>query len=312
MFHSFDPWWFLRGGARLAGLALGLFLGLNVYGQAREIESFGTDSSSAGSGGDLDLAPTEFPRLNFLGSMQRSAWGGFDPAEVLSQISLNYFAMVSSPSFPGQAARVGESFVLRNFLGAGYRLGPSVVLSGNANWSVRGMQQLPTQVHDPFVRLSDASFLSGENWNLYLDGRIHIPVSTASMNSGLNLGIQSVQSLTYSIPESRLALGLSSSIRYNFLSSKGVGNQIDVYLAPSLFYQLGPSIGFNCLAEAMMSHLRQPGTSNWIYPSLDVEPGLAWDLLPNLNLNPYVHIPIDSTKPFLPSYAGVLLSWTLL
>jgi len=261
---------------------------------------------------DLGYSTTEFPRPNYLSTLQRSTMTGFDPSQILKNVTLTYFGIVSSPSFQGPIRGQRESFFLRNFLGAGYRLGDSVVLSGNAYWSVRGLQQLPTQVHDPFIRLSDASFLSGENWNLYLDGRVHLPVSTASINSGLNLGVQSVQALTYTIPESRFALGLSSSIRYNLLSPQGLGNDLDLYLAPNLFYQLTPSLGLNVLTEVAVSHLKSRNFSDWIDPNFDLEPGLAWDVFPNLNVNPYIHIPIGGKSSFLPSYAGFLLSWTLL
>ncbi len=264
--------------------------------------------------GSLDLDPgrSEFPRPNFLGSFQKNAVETFEPSDILKNITVNYFGMISSPSLQAVAPGYRESLLLRNFLGVGYRLSELVTLSGNAYWSVRGLEQFPTQIHDPFVRLADGSFLSGENWNLYVDARLHLPLSSASVNSGLNLGIQSVQALTYSIPESRFALGLSSSIRANVLSVQGYGSDLDLYLGPNLFYQLAPSLGLNCLFESQMSHVRSRSSSGWSALIFDLEPGLAWDVMPNLSVNPYIHLPMGGLTSFSPTYAGLLLSWTLL
>ncbi len=261
---------------------------------------------------EQDFYQYDFLRPGYLGTFEQVQSTGYDSGQIFKNISVNYLAMVTGPSFQGGALGQREYFNLRNFLGAGYRLGETLTFSGNANWSVRGTDQFLTQFHDPFFRLADSSVFSADGWNLYWDGRLHLPFSKSSMVSGMNLGVQSVQALTYSIPESRLAVGLSSSIRYNFLNPMGVGSDLELYLGPNVFYQLAPSLGLNLLTEVQWSHLYQQGFSDWTHPNFDLEPGLAWDLFPNLSFNPFVHLPVGSKTSLIPSYVGFLLSWTLL
>ena len=298
------------GGVKWGWIMLGWVLAWPNMATAEGAEM---DSAELDSGVmDLDLLRSDPPRPGYWGTIEQGQKSGFDSDQVWKNISLNYLTMVSGPTFQGDSISKGEYFTMKNFLGAGYRLGETVTLSGNAYWSVRGASQFPTQFHDPFFRLADSSVWSGDGWNLYLDGRLHLPLSTASLISGLNLGIQSVQSLSYTVPQSRLAFGISSSIRYNMMNPMGFGSVLDLYLGPNAFYQLAPNLGFNLLSEAQWSHLYQRGRSDWALPSFDFEPGLAWDILPNLSFNPYVHVPVGGKSSWIPTYAGFLLNWTLL
>ncbi len=303
-------WNWIRGRWVGAILLLGLEGLSGIRSSASEIR---VDRPEVEIGSDLsDFSRAALLQPGYLSTLRYNSVSPFNPSQILDNITVTYLGMASSPSLQGISSGQRDSAQLRNFLGVGYRLSEAVTFSGNAFWSVRGVEQFPTQIHDPFLRLADGSFLSGENWNLYVDGRVHLPLSAASVNSGLSWGIQSVQVLTYSVPESRFSIGFSSSIRYNSFKLQGYGSDLDLYWGPSFLYQLAPTLGLNFLSEVLWSHLCHRGGSGWTYPSFDLEPGLAWDVLPSLSLNPYFHFPLGVKSNVYPMYLGLVLSWTLL
>jgi hypothetical protein len=251
-------------------------------------------------------------RPNLFGNQWNGNPSSLESSSPLDQLALSYWGVFTSPLATLDPVLPSPPSVLKNFLGLGYRLSPQLALSANAHWSVAAQERFPTEIRDPFLQLAHSALLNSDHWNLYLDGRTHFPVSEDSKRMQLLLGVQSVQSLTYSIPETRWTLGTNSSLRYNFLGEQGAGTDLELYLAPNLTFQLLPNLTVNLAYEIQASRLRQGPYARWGNTLTDIAPGVNWEILPNLSLNPYLQY-LFAQKALPDSLtAGLMLNWAVL
>jgi len=167
-------------------------------------------------------------------------------------------------------------------------------------------------LHDPYLRIALNSIAHTENFNLYADARLHLPVSTVSQDADRKSGFQFFQVSTYQVPDSRLAFGLYTSERINFYGPKGYGPDMALYLGPNLAYTVSPSVALICLYEMGASH--QYGDESWALGNdgTDLEPGVSIDLTPRLNVSPYLNLYTGNRVSLQSTAIGMTLAWKML
>ena len=240
---------------------------------------------------------------------------------IANKFSLNYFGIFYGPSVRGPAVYQPDTrgvpdkdrpLLFKNFLGLGYNVSDAVAVSGTFQWTWQPVMRHEAQVQDPFLKVSHNSIFQVDSLNLYGDLRVHLPVSHISRDNELLFGVQSVQALSYSLPEANLLLGLVGSVRANRFGSRGFGNDLELYVAPNLNFQIRDTLALTLLYEIYASHGYGARAFSFAGDGTDLEPGLAWDLTPQLTFNPYLHIPLSGSVNLNSMTFGMMMNWALI
>ena len=235
------------------------------------------------------------------------------------RIGLDYFAIVYGPSISKPSAYQPTPYgqrdpdrpvEIRNFGSFSYNITHDIAIAPTVFWSwIAGQQQFT--MHDPFLRVSHDSVFSTDLLNLYADARIHLPVSQESRDNHQFLGLQSLQSLTCGLGDSPFALGLYSSVRTNFFGDGGFGNDFELYLGPNLYVQFARHASLSFLYELQYNHQFGEKAFHFWTPGADFAPGVAWDVTPEVMLNPYLVLNTSGVVSLASTSFGMLMNWRL-
>jgi hypothetical protein len=240
---------------------------------------------------------------------------------LLDRLSLQYFGLLYGPSVRNPSSyqpdvtsgREDRSrpLILKNSLGLAYEVSDQVSVTPTLCWIWQPVLRHETTIEDPFLKVAHSSLFSYGNLNLYADARIHFPVSRLSKENQQMWGAQSVQVLTYEVENSRLTLGLYGAERYNLIRQQsGQGNDLELYVAPNLSYQVHPRVALTLIYEIRNSHTFGERAFLLQNDAMDIEPGVSWDVTPHLMVNPYLHIPTKGSG-LASTSVGMLMSWNL-
>ena len=241
--------------------------------------------------------------------------------DFLGRWSLNYFGILFGPSVKNPSSYQpdpertlkdqGRPLLLKNLVGLSYDVSEEISVTPTISWLWQPVLKHETSLEDPFLKVAHHSLVSFRNFNLYADARVHLPVSRISKENQQVMGLQTVQVLTYEIESSRFTLGLYGSGRYNVIQSEmGQGNDLELYLAPNISYQLLPHVALTLLYELRNNHVYGEKMFLLQNDEMDIEPGVSWDVTPGLMINPYLHIPTKGLGLAATS-VGMMINWTL-
>ncbi len=236
--------------------------------------------------------------------------------------SANYFGIFEGPGITQfsnfQPASDGglhpdRPVVYRNFMSLTRQLPDDFAVSGTLYWTFKPLVGEEFQPRDPFL-LASHTFNFGNRDLLYhyADVRVHFGVSQISRTQDRITGFQTYHTIGYNIDGGRFTVAANGSARVNFYGSKGEGEDVELYLAPLVYYQWKHNLAVNLLFE--MAASRMVGEAGFSPENVgtDLEPGLSWLVTPTFVLNPYLHlypfakIGLDTTS------VGLTLSWKLL
>jgi hypothetical protein len=209
-------------------------------------------------------------------------------------------------------ADLNRTVGLRNFLSLGYHLSSEVAVSGTAFWTMEPYSQAKVALQDPFVKVSHLALWREGGWNLYGDLRTHFGMTPASRNSDLLFALQSVQGLSYEIPETAWVLGVYGSEKSNVFGKQGVGYDLELYVAPHIHYSVSPAVMLSLLYEIRLSHVFGDRFGELTAQGTDLEPGVTWNLSPSLMVNPYLTVNTSQKLNLSTTTFGLMLNWNLL
>ena len=243
-------------------------------------------------------------------------------ASMLSRFSLNYTNILFGPSLSNPSrlqpnsngdGDLNRPVYMRNFLSLSYGATEYIAITGTAYWFLQPLSGEQFQVQDPFMRVSHSSVINTD-WglNLYSDARVHFGVSKVSRSNDRITGFQNFNYLSWQIDRSPATLALRSSAAYFVFASQGAGNDAEFYLAPEFIYQATPKVALTLLYEMGASHQFGKVPSFLTNDGTDLQPGVSWDIMPNLNLNPYLNILTGGKITLASTSVGMFLSWTML
>lgn len=229
-----------------------------------------------------------------------------------------------SPYMPTASGQRGDSAILfENLLSTGYKLSDVLSLGPNVPFTFSPVFGTQAGLLDPYLKLSHAKVLSTDNFNLAATLRVYAPISDSSKANGYITILRSDQSMSYSIPNSRFSLGLSTFValpiakKAVIVNAKGEPttlNSTTVYAGPNVSYQITPSLAATLLAEMGASRQYGAGLTDF-YARTDytnLAPGLSWDIMAGMNLSPYLNIPIGYRIAADTTTLGLDFSWKFL
>lgn len=246
----------------------------------------------------------------------------FEFSEKTDPIFLQYYGVLFGPGLkhtsayqPTPSGGVDRNFPvqMKNFLGLGYQFTDSISLTPTAYWVWRPVMGQNLTLMDPFIRLANTQLINTHHFNLYGDLRVHFGVSSHSRQNDYITGFQTFQALSF-VPDEdgQVILSLYGSARYNVFGKQGRGSDVELYLAPHLSVQVVPSIAFTLLYEMQAVHPFGARVGTLDNDGTDLQLGVAWELSPTVNLNPYVNVYPGDTLSLESSSFGMTLSWKMI
>ena len=300
--------------------------------QSSEDELAGSESLAPSDDGDgnAEIALTEatettseVPQIQAASEVTTAELGTeLEQREITSDpLFMNYYAIFYGPALKGTSAYqptpsgeqdLNRPILLKNFMTLGYNLSEQLILAGTAYWTWNPVFGQKMAMQDPYVRLGYDGLIRTDHLNLYADMRVHFPISSVSRQNDMLAAFQSYQALSYTVGDGPLTLLLFGSERANVFGKRGYGNDLELYLGPSINVRLSRKLALTVLYEMQVNHeFGQKAFSFYSEPS-DLEPGVSWEISPNLSINPYLNLYPGSKMTLSSSSIGMLMSSTLL
>jgi hypothetical protein len=152
--------------------------------------------------------------------------------------------------------------------------------------------------------LQAPKLVSHGDFNMLGDLRVYLPTAKYQQTNGEVFGIQTRVVPSYVIPNSRWTLAAIFYHQWTFHSDKVdevdpyAKNAFDseIYAGPNVSYQLTPTLAFTALYEFDAVQLANTPVGTYISDThsfngyTDFEPGLSWDVTPNVNISPFLNM----------------------
>jgi hypothetical protein len=194
-----------------------------------------------------------------------------------------------------------------NQVGLGYRL--------NSNYRL-GFAGGFTQVVDTGANVDDIQFRAGTGSltklgpvNVAGEVRYYAPLSQAAQSLESRGTLQLRQNLSMTIGNSRWSTNMLVIESAKILPDYTGRTTFSVYAGPQVTYQLTPKIQLWTLFETSAAHINGQGV---IAALDDIEPGLSWDILPNLTFTPYLDLKTATGITLNTTSVNANLTWSFL
>ncbi len=231
-----------------------------------------------------------------------------------------YFGLFFGPSVTNPTARYQPGFngaldpsrpvVLKNYLNLGYALGDSIQMAVTAPWTMSLIDNETFVPRDPSFRISHASIMSSGSFNLYGDVRLFFPVSSQSRAEDLLFAMQTF--VFPSVETGDWMFSVWGSARANFFGKQGFGNDLELYLGPNASLQVSPKVAVTLLYEMGASHVFGARPFDFVSDGTGLQPGVSWDINENVNVSPFLNIPITQAPSLDTTSIGASLWWRLI
>jgi hypothetical protein len=228
-----------------------------------------------------------------------------------------YFGLFFGPSLTNPTARYQPGFegeldasrpiVLRNFVNLGYSINNEMQLTATGAWTDSPIDGQEFILRDPQLRVSHNSLVSTGGFNLYGDVRAVFPMSDASREQDIRFGLQVFTFPTWESGRWLFAVWASAST-YIF-GPQGSGNDLELYFGPNVSYQVSPKVSLTLLYETGAAHSFGSPAFQLVNDGSAIQPGVSWDILPTLNLSPFLNIPTTQTPTLAATSFGASIWW---
>lgn len=224
--------------------------------------------------------------------------------------SVYFGASVSDPGGLNQPNDIsvdggdGLRVFIRNVPQLGYYINPNLLIGAVARVDIFPTHQVDYGWEDSFVRIQAPKLIDRGAFNMVGDLRAYFPTSNWQQNNGENVSIQTRVVPSWVIPNSRFTLAMVLYHQWTSHSSKV--DQVDayaknawdseIYAGPNISYQMTPTLALTALYEVDAVQLANTPFGTYISDTrsgngyTDFEPGLSWDVTPNINISPFLNM----------------------
>lgn len=241
---------------------------------------------------------------------------------IREKLSLSYSNVFYGPSITGITsgkqpdADTGANtspLLFKNYLALGYKATSTISITPTIYFKVNNSGTNMLQMQDPYLRISNSKLLTIGNFNHYADIRLAPGVTPVSTNANRLGFVVTKHVSTYSIPESKFTVGLTTIAQVNVYSQEKSGQKnFEVYAGPNVEYQALPNLAIGLLYELAAHNARNKGLGNWNSDGTDLEPYLSWDITPSINFNPWLDIKTGNRIALDTTSFGAAFTWKLL
>jgi hypothetical protein len=192
-----------------------------------------------------------------------------------------------------------------NFEGAiavGYKLTPSTKVSANMTFIAYPVRGEGVELLNPYLAISQSNMIKSGNYKLDGSMRVYAPTSEPSRLASQITAVRLIQSQGYSV--GRWSLVMDTFIQGSFFGEdiqkkdaatgliveQNAAAQLAAYVAPSLSYQITPTLAAVVYYEAVARHYANSDLIDWKPFGTNLNPGVSWDITPKVNFNPFLQL----------------------
>ncbi len=232
-----------------------------------------------------------------------SYWGQFKGPAVNNMSSV-------SPTVDGEQ-NPDHRFLIDSTVSGRYKLSPNLVLGPDFRFKIKASREQDAALSDPWFTVQANKVVNRSGLNLDVNLRTYAPLTDASQQNNMVTAFRTNQILSYEVPGTRLTVGTYSYLRYDFFSSANAHNmdntlspegtlsarpdELFIYVAPNATYQLSSKVQATLWWDFVQAH-KKYGAGGLISNDSaesndqDIQPGINWDITPNVSFNPYLNI----------------------
>jgi hypothetical protein len=181
---------------------------------------------------------------------------------------------------------------VENYVSASYKISDTLKVGPRAHFYYSPVQAKNITMFDPLLQITSTDLYSRGNFKLSGYARAYIPVTAESTDAGRQIQLRFLLNPNYDIPHTRFTTGFyayAQPASFSRFSEKNT--TFTAYLAPYLNYQLTRTVSITSLYEmAAVRAQRQGDLTSFNNGGTDFEPGVNWDVSPNISINPYLNI----------------------
>ena len=194
---------------------------------------------------------------------------------------------------------------LENYVGASYKISDTLKVGPRAHFYYSPVQGKNITMFDPLLQITNTDLYSRGNFKLSGYARAYLPVTAESTDSGRQIQFRFLLNPNYDVPHTRLTIGAYTYAQpASFSRFDDKNTTFTAYFAPYLNYQLTRTVAITSLYEMAAVRMQRQGggLADFNNGGTDFEPGVNWDVSPNLSLNPYLNfytgnqVSMDSTS----------------
>ncbi len=204
-----------------------------------------------------------------------------------------------------------------NSLGISYKFNNGMSLGpvANWNWKMTGGQDLT--LVDPFLKLGLGSEYKNGPLSVGGDLRYYVPVTEKSRKAGLIGVVRTTQVASIAIPNSPISFDLPVIPYVYFFSTFKPGNRMFRLIgAPQVNYSITDAVtpyAAFIFDSAVRKAAAGEASKGLTLDGHMVDVGVSWDVIPGLNLCPYIEIPTSAPVVSLETTnLNLSLSWKIM
>jgi hypothetical protein len=203
------------------------------------------------------------------------------------------------------------------FMMLGYKFAPgaAVGIGGSATLNFYDNVKGETFIVDePFLYVRKSKLVKLGTFSLDATARLYGAITDPSRNQNILGAIRLIENLNFDVPESRFSIGLYT-YQHGYLISEGTigeGTDYKLYFAPSVSYKITPKVAAVLSYQNRVKHAIGDASFRTKSASAVVEPAVSVDVLPNLNLLPWLDLDVAGPVRMNTTTLGLEVGWAFL
>jgi len=230
------------------------------------------------------------------------------------KIAITYFGQVSSTSIGSPSRFIPDNFNakgpdtinLYSSLAVGYKFQDDLALKLANRFEYRpigttaatGMGRNPTNSNgmdlhllNHRIFLEKANLINNHGFNTKATAGFELPTETKSREiSGMIISPRVTLSNNYTLPGSRWSFGLNLVLQEYFYTDNKSQPDWEPYMDPNVSYKITEKLSATAEWEGYGQHTRNAATTDWHQDGTDFHIGVAYDITPDLSVNPYLQL----------------------
>lgn len=241
--------------------------------------------------------------------------------KLLEKIGVSYFGAFSGPSVGKPSSLVPDEngkqdpsakINLVNYLTTVYKITPDVSAGATITTKYVPVEGQAFTFSDPNLRVGHKKIIHTDNFNLSQDLRLTLPFTRASHNRGLQTALATLQVANYDVPGTKLSVGTQTFAKFSLFKTESEGTNLGVYVTPYASYQFLPTLAGTLAFDTGFEHAKGAAHNEWAHLPHDLQIGGSWDVMPNLNVNPFLQLQTGGKVTLDSTMLGAFISAKLL
>jgi hypothetical protein len=174
-----------------------------------------------------------------------------------------------------------------NVITAGYKFTPDRSVTFNLDVLSPFARGDAPVLANSYVSLRDKKFIKSGPWTQDVALRMYVPTASSYQKNGMIVAPALVDQISYDTGDWTFAAWNRARV-YTYSNAPDGALQWTVDIAPNANWQFSKTVAATMWIDMIQLYQKKGGDVTNMFA--DVEPGINWDVTPNISLNPYLNI----------------------